>query len=73
MRPLELNIKTGVIGIIVAITALIVFLMKWDDIFEWLRHEGEWLNWRFVMVLLLVDAFIVGLFFHELWKKEFYQ
>jgi len=73
LRPLELGVRTGVIGVIIAVTALLGFLMEWDEILAWLRKDGDWLNWRFVTILLICDALIVGFLFHELWKREYYD
>ena len=71
LRPLEFDVKTGVVGTVVAVTALVGFIIKWDEFLEWLAPEGDLLNWRFFFVVVLCVAAVVGIIFHELWRREF--
>jgi len=71
LRPLELDVKTSVIGMAVALTALVGFIIELEEIIKWLIPSGNWLNPRFVSVMVLCIASAVGVFFHELWRKEF--
>jgi GGDEF domain-containing protein len=72
LQPLKLKGKTGFLGLLVLLTAVGGFILKWKEILEFLNPAGaSWLNWRFVVACIFVTALVTWLGMNQLWLKEF--
>jgi GGDEF domain-containing protein len=71
LRPIELNTKTGIIGVLLLVTAVLGFALEWKDIFEFLNPKGNLLNWRFVAALVVGTNVVSWFVMHEVWRREY--
>jgi diguanylate cyclase (GGDEF)-like protein len=71
LKPFEIKEKVGIVGGIVLLTAILGLLLKWKGFYDFIVPEGNWLNWRFVIILALSVGLIVWFVMNALWKKEY--
>jgi GGDEF domain-containing protein len=71
IHPVELTVKTGIIGFVVLLTALLGIAVKWEAFYNFFLPDGKALNWRFVLLLAFVAALLVWFVMNDLWRREF--
>src|SRR3990172_3224598 len=71
IKPLELSVRTGVIGFLILLTALLGVVIKWESFYNFFIPGATVLNWRFVILLAFVSGLIVWFAMHELWRREY--
>ena len=72
MKPIDIKHKYGLlITLIVLLFALLAFFDKGVKLYKFIAPKGEVLNWRFVIILLIIASTIVWFIMNHLWKNEF--
>ena len=72
MKPIEIKYKYGlVIALIILVFALLAFFEKGIKFYRLIAPDGTLLNWRFVLIIVVITSTIVWFIMNHLWKKEF--
>jgi GGDEF domain-containing protein len=74
VKPIAIELKSGlIIGAIILLTAIVGTISKWNDFYKFFAPEGILLNWRFVIILLIVSVILCWFIINYYWQKEFIE
>lgn len=72
MKPINIKYNYGlVIALIILVFALLAFFEKGVKFYELIAPDQNILNWRFVIILIIISSTITWFIMNHFWKKEF--
>jgi GGDEF domain-containing protein len=73
-KPIGVEPKYGlIVGIVIIVTAIIGTITKWKEFYDLFAPGGDFLNWRFVFIILVTAVMVVWFIMNDFWQKEFNQ
>lgn len=71
IKPVRLEFKYGlIIGLVLLVIAILTSITKWNDASTFFVPNGQFLNWRFVLLLVIITAITTWFLMNPLWIKE---
>lgn len=70
-KPIGTDTKFGVIGFLLLATVVIGTIIEWKGFYDFFVPNGILLNWRFVLLIIFIPAFIIWFIMNHFWKKEY--
>ena len=71
-KPIDIDSKFGLlIGFVLLATAIIGVIIEWRGFYDFFVPNGILLNWRFVLLIMIIPALMVWFIMNNSWKKEY--
>jgi diguanylate cyclase (GGDEF)-like protein len=70
IKPVDIG-RFGAIRVFVLLTAIITAFFEWKQFYDFFVPNGTVLNWRFVILIMFIPAFIVFLLLEYFWYREY--